>query len=125
MYRLRRRRKYCHRPGDTVFLPRKEATTMSEESTQNLPPQSFEERVLTALSALERKVGSLEQKVDRLEEKVDRRLQETRPIWESVQAQIKKLDTKFDIVIRELYEIRYDHVILGQRVDELEKSSSQ
>jgi predicted nucleic acid-binding Zn-ribbon protein len=112
---------------------------MSEESPQNLPPPSFEERVLTALSAigndvaalgermsaLERKVDGLEQKVDGLEEKVDRRLQETRPIWESVQAQIKKLDTKFDIVIRELYEIRYDHVILGQRVDELEKSSSQ
>jgi hypothetical protein len=107
------------------MLPAKEATTMSEESTPNLPPQSFEERVLTALSALERKVESLDRKVDRLEEKVDRRLQETRPIWEGVQAQIKKLDTKFDIVIRELYEIRYDHVILGKRVDELEKRSSQ
>lgn len=105
---------------------------MSEESTQNLPPPPFEERVLTALSAigndvatLGERMSALEQKVDRLEEKVDRRLQETRPIWESVQAQIKKLDTKFDIVIRELYEIRYDHVMLGQRVDELEKRSSQ
>ena len=110
---------------------------MSEESTQKLPP--FEERVLSALSAirsdvavlgermsgLEQKVERLEQKVDRLEEKVDRRLQETRPMWEGVQAQIRKLDTKFDIVIRELYEIRYDHVILGKRVDELEKAGSQ
>jgi predicted nucleic acid-binding Zn-ribbon protein len=112
---------------------------MSEESTQNLPPRSFEERVLDALSAIRaeqsairadvaalgERMSSLERKVDSLEEKVDRRLQETRPVWESVQAQIRKLDTKFDIVIRELYEIRYDHVILGKRVDELEKTSSQ
>lgn len=105
---------------------------MSEESTHNLPPRSFEERVLAELSAIRTDVGALgermsalEQKVDRLEEKVDRRLQETRPMWESVEAQIRKLDTKFDIVIRELYEIRYDHVILGKRVDELEKASSQ
>lgn len=67
----------------------------------------------------------IEEKVDRLEEKVDRRLQKTRPVWENVQEQIRKLDTKFDIVIRELYEIRYDHVILGKRVDELEKTRSQ
>lgn len=105
---------------------------MSEESTQNLPPGSFEERVLAALSAIRTEqlairndVAVLGERMSTLEEKVDRRLQETRPIWESVQAQIRKLDTKFDIVIRELYEIRYDHVILGKRVDELEKTSSQ
>jgi len=111
---------------------------MNEDPTQNLPQLSFEERVLAELSAirkdvatlgermsaLEQKVDSLEGKVDSLEEKVDRRLQETRPMWEGVQAQIRKLDTKFDIVIKELYEIRYDHVMLGQRVDELEKVRS-
>ncbi len=98
---------------------------MSEDLTQNLPPASFEERVLTALSAIRNDVAVLGDRLTALEEKVDRRLQETRPIWEGVQAQIRKLDTKFDIVIRELYEIRYDHVILGKRVDELEKASSQ
>jgi hypothetical protein len=98
---------------------------MSEESTRNLPPVSFEERVMDALSAIRNDVAVLGERISTLEEKVDRRLQETRPIWESVQAQIRKLDTKFDIVIRELYEIRYDHVILGKRVDELEKASSQ
>ena len=96
---------------------------MSEESTRNLPPVSFEERVMAALSAIRSDVAVLGERMSTLEEKVDRRLQETRPIWESVQAQIRKLDTKFDIVIRELYEIRYDHVILGKRVDELEKTS--
>lgn len=81
--------------------------------------------IRTDVAAIGERMSTLERKVDSLEEKVDRRLQETRPMWESVQAQIRKLDTKFDIVIRELYEIRYDHVILGKRVDELEKTSSQ
>jgi predicted nucleic acid-binding Zn-ribbon protein len=105
---------------------------MSEDLTQNLPQASFEERVLGALSeiraeqtAIRADVAVLGERLTALEEKVDRRLQETRPIWEGVQEQIRKLDTKFDIVIRELYEIRYDHVILGKRVDELEKAISR
>ena len=112
---------------------------MSEDLTQNLPQASFEERVLNALlaiqtdlsairsdiAALDTRLTGVETRLTVLEEKVDRRLQETRPIWEGVQEQIRKLDTKFDIVIRELYEIRYDHVILGKRVDELEKTISQ
>ena len=98
---------------------------MSEDATQNLPQASFEERVLTALSTIRADVAALGERFTALEEKVDRRLQETRPMWEGVQAQVRKLDTKFDIVIRELYEIRYDHVILGKRVDELEKASLQ
>ncbi|HEV2879935.1 MAG TPA: hypothetical protein VGX24_01410 [Pyrinomonadaceae bacterium] len=79
----------------------------------------------TELSTIRNDVAVLGERLTSLEEKVDRRLQETRPLWEAVQAQIRKLDTKFDIVIRELYEIRYDHVILGKRVDELEKASLQ
>ncbi|HEX8458284.1 MAG TPA: hypothetical protein VF656_13365 [Pyrinomonadaceae bacterium] len=112
---------------------------MSEDLTQNLPQASFEERVLNALLAiqtdlsairgdiatLDTRLTGVETRLTVLEEKVDRRLQETRPIWEGVQEQIRKLDTKFDIVIRELYEIRYDPVILGKRVDELEKTISQ
>ena len=119
---------------------------MSEDLTQNLPQASFEERVLSTLSAIRAEVSAvhteqsamrtemstirndvaaLGERLTVLEEKVDRRLQETRPMWEGVQEQIRKLDTKFDIVIRELYEIRYDHVILGNRVDELEKSISR
>jgi len=119
---------------------------MNEDPTQNLPQASFEERVLAALSAINTElttirteqaaqraeitafrqdVATLGERLSSLEERVDRRLQETRPMWEGVQAQIRKLDTKFDIVIRELYEIRYDHVILGKRVDELEKTLAQ
>ena len=79
----------------------------------------------TEMSTIRNDVAALGDRLTALEDKVDRRLQETRPIWEGVQEQIRKLDTKFDIVIRELYEIRYDHVILGKRVDELEKSISR
>jgi chromosome segregation ATPase len=122
-----------------MYPARKGVTKMSEDATQNLPQASFEERVFTSLSAIQAEqsamrtelstirndVAVLGERLTSLEEKVDRRLQETRPLWEAVQAQIRKLDTKFDIVIRELYEIRYDHVILGKRVDELEKASLQ
>ena len=118
---------------------------MNEDPTQNLPQSSFEERVLAALAAIRNElsvlrteqaaqraeiialrsdVATLGERMSALDEKVDRRLQETRPMWEGVQAQIKKLDTNFDIVIKELYEIRYDHVMLGKRFDELEKVRS-
>ena len=89
---------------------------MSEEPTEHLLNGDLK-RILERLESIDSRFATLE-------EKVDRRLQETRPMWESVQAQIRKLDTKFDIVIKELYEIRYDHVMLGQRVDELEKVRS-
>jgi uncharacterized protein (DUF3084 family) len=137
----------------TLYASGQRSKTLSEDLTQNLPQASFEERVLTALSAIRAELSAVhtEQSVIRteqsamraelstirndvaalgdrltaLEDKVDRRLQETRPLWEGIQEQIRKLDTKFDIVIRELYEIRYDHVILGKRVDELEKTISR
>ena len=112
---------------------------MSEEPTNNLPSHTFEDRVLSELAAirgdvnrfdsrltnLEAKVDRLEERFDSLEERVDRRLQETRPIWEAVQAQLGKLDRKFDLVIRDLYEVRQDHVVLAHRVDQLERSRTE
>lgn len=118
---------------------------MNEDPTQNLPQSSFEERVLTTLSAIRAElsavhteqsairtelsairndVTALGERMSALEERVDRRLQETRPMWEGVQAQIRKLDGKFDVVLSDLYELRYDQVILNRRVDELEKTRS-
>jgi flagellar capping protein FliD len=86
---------------------------MSEDLTQNLPQASFEECVLTALSAIQAEqsamraelstirndVALLGDRLTALEEKVDRRLQEMRPMWEGVQAQIRQLDGKFDVVL--------------------------
>ncbi len=105
---------------------------MSEECTRDLPEQSFQERVLAELAAIRgdvaairHDIAALDGRLTTLEEKVDRRLQETRPIWQDVLARIGKLDTKFDLVIKELYDVRADQVSLARRVEHLESISSQ
>jgi predicted nucleic acid-binding Zn-ribbon protein len=126
---------------------------MSEDLTRDMPERSFQGRVLAELagirgdlSALDRRLTSVEDRLagvegrltgvenrmtnvenrmTALEEKVDRRLQETRPIWEDVQGQVRKLHTKFDIVIQELYEVRADHVLLAKRVERLDDTPSR
>lgn len=59
---------------------------MSEEITQHLPNDDLK-RILARLDSIDMRLGTLE-------EKVDRRLQETRPIWESVLAQLKEVNTR-------------------------------
>jgi len=103
---------------------------MSEDTTRNLPDtRSFEERVLAELAAQRERQINLEQRFDRLEEKVERRLMETRPIWEAVLAEIKsvhtevkQLNTKFNLVIQDIYEIRADATDLTKRLDQLERA---
>jgi predicted nucleic acid-binding Zn-ribbon protein len=77
------------------------------------------------LTNVESRLTGVENRMTTLGEKVDRRLEETRPIWEAVQEQLRKLDTKFDIVIKELYEVRADHVLLAKRVERLEDTPSR
>ncbi len=103
---------------------------MSENTTRNLyDARSFEERVLAELAAQGERQINLEQRFDRLEEKVERRLMETRPIWEAVLAEIKsvhtevkQLNTKFNLVIQDIYEIRADATDLTKRLDQLERA---
>ena len=59
---------------------------MSEETTQNLPNGDLKQ-ILARLD-------SIDQRLATLEEKVDRRLQETRPIWESVLEQLKEANVR-------------------------------
>jgi chromosome segregation ATPase len=59
---------------------------MSEEITQHLPNGDLK-RILERLDSIDTRLATLE-------EKVDRRLQETRPIWESVLAQLKEVNTR-------------------------------
>ena len=56
--------------------------------------------------AMARNIIGLDERLTSLEEIVDARLKETRPIWEAVQAQIEKLDEKFDLMIGDLYDLR-------------------
>lgn len=81
---------------------------MSENRTGRF--SDFEQRVLaefaavrgaiagldTRLSALEDRFSALENRLSALEDRVDSRLKETRPIWEAVQSDIKRFDTKLD-----------------------------
>jgi len=76
------------------------------------------------IAALDERVTSLEKRFTSLEETVDARLKETRPIWEAVQAQIEKLDQKFDIVIRDLYDVRGDMALHAKRISQLEHAIS-
>ena len=123
---------------------------MSEDPTKKLPGASpFEQLVLAQLGALRSEVGSLrgevteirtqqiamakniaaldqrlsslEERLASLEERVDSRLKESRPIWEAVQAQLKKLDEKFTLFIRDLYDVRGDISLQDKRLGVLER----
>ena len=76
------------------------------------------------IAALDERVTSLEERFTSLEKTVDARLKETRPIWKAVQGQIEKLDQKFDIVIRDLYDVRGDLALHAKRISQLEHAIS-
>ena len=111
---------------------------MSEDPTKDLARGSFEDRVLSELGAIRsdvaelkiqqnaivKNIAALDQRLTALEERVDARLKETRPIWEALQEQIKKLDRKFDLVIKDLYEVRTDVRAHDKRLTELENRPS-
>ena len=73
------------------------------------------------VTSMDQRVTSMDQRLTSLEERVDSRLKETRPIWEAVQAQLKKLDEKFNLFILDLYDIRSDIALQGKRLDVLER----
>ena len=75
-------------------------------------------------SAMAKNIAGIDERLTSLEDIVDARLKETRPIWEAVQAQIEKLDQKFDIVIRDLYDVRGDMALHAKRISQLEHAIS-
>ena len=119
---------------------------MSENITKGAGnPLSFEERVFARfdamdarfdkvdvrLDALETRVASMEEnigarfavldlRIGKLEEMVDARLKETRPIWESVQFELRKLNGKFEQAVEDLFDLRADQKTLRKRVDVIE-----
>ena len=106
---------------------------MSEDLTQNLP-NSFQERVLAELAAirqenaqtnirltsLEDRVLSIESRLTSLEEKVDARLQETRPIWESVQQRLTGIESELNNLNRQIRALLADMFQMRIRVEKLE-----
>jgi chromosome segregation ATPase len=73
------------------------------------------------IAALDQRLTSVAEGLSSLEDKVDSRLTETRPIWESVQQQLRKLDKKFDLVIKDLFELRSDVANHDKRIGDLEQ----
>jgi chromosome segregation ATPase len=87
---------------------------MAEDKTQDMPDAlSFEERVFARFDALDARLQTLE-------ERVDERLRDTRPIWEGVQADLRRLNAKLDQVIADLFEMRTNITVLDKRVTRLE-----
>ncbi|HYH85038.1 MAG TPA: hypothetical protein VEX60_06110 [Pyrinomonadaceae bacterium] len=83
---------------------------MSEEQTERLEGGNpFETRVL-------RELANLNNRMTTLEEKVDSRLRETRPIWEAVLSRLEIIDSKLDILARDLLETRADTDLLKKRL---------
>jgi hypothetical protein len=89
---------------------------MSEENTERLEGRTpFEIRVL-------RELANLNSRLTALEETVEARLQDTRPMWESVLAgiqlmntRLEKMDAKFDVVGAQLLDLRADVDMLKKR----------
>ncbi len=100
-----------------------------EKTAEQDDARSFEERVFARFDALDARFSSLEEKAESLntrlsglEEKVDRRLHDTRPIWENVQTELRRINSKLDQVIADLFETRANQTSLNRRVDEIEAS---
>jgi chromosome segregation ATPase len=76
------------------------------------------------LNKLEEDIGARfaaqDLRLTKLEETVDERLRETRPVWEGVQLELRRLNARFDQFVQDLFEIRADQRILRKRVDVLE-----
>ncbi|MFN2455184.1 MAG: hypothetical protein ABR577_13280 [Pyrinomonadaceae bacterium] len=101
---------------------------MSEDRTRDLPDApSFEERVFNEFAAqrefntqLLSMIQQLSARLTTLEDKVERRLQETRPIWEAMQAQLNNVHTQLGDVLSQLGDVQARVVRLESKFDEFD-----
>jgi len=99
---------------------------MSEETTQEQNgARPFEERVLSALAEMR---ADFNTRLDRLEAKQ----YDTKPIWEralaevmEVKGQLASLDRKFDVLARDMIQLRADQSLVHSRIDKLEPQPSR
>jgi chromosome segregation ATPase len=119
---------------------------MSEEHTRNLEDhRSFEERVFASFDAMDARFDAIDTRFDAIDtrfEKVESRLEalelrsekrdlETKPIWERALAEILEvknglgeLSRKFDVLSRDVVNVRADQLRLDDRLDKLEAKPS-
>jgi DNA repair exonuclease SbcCD ATPase subunit len=107
---------------------------MSENRTADMDGRSFEERVFARFDAMDAQLNKIDSRLTMLEDKVDQRLKETRPIWEQVLSRLDKVEErlseiddslrnvgrKFDVVTKDLIEVRAAQLHLDNRLDKLE-----
>ena len=74
----------------------------------------------TRMDSIETRMDSMDARLASLEEKVDARLRETRPIWESVQAQLKEIEKQLVNFNRQFKTLIQDSFDLRSRVEKLE-----
>ena len=99
---------------------------MSEETTQEQNgARPFEERVLSALAEMR---ADFNTRLERLEAKQ----YDTKPIWEralaevmEVKGQLASLDRKFDVLARDMIQLRADQSLVHSRIDKLEPQPSR
>jgi archaellum component FlaC len=99
---------------------------MSEETTQEQNgARPFEERVLTALAEMR---ADFNTRLERLEAKQ----YDTKPIWQQalteiveVKEQLASLDRKFDVLARDMIQLRADQSLVHSRIDKLEPQPSR
>ncbi len=99
---------------------------MSEETTKEQDgARSFEERVLSALAEMR---ADFNTRLERLEA----RAYDTKPIWQQalteiveVKGQLAGLDRKFDVLARDMIQLRADQSLVHSRIDKLEPQPSR
>ncbi len=84
---------------------------------------AFRAEFRTEISALNMRLDAVEDRLTTLEERVDMRLRETRPIWEGMQEQLQRLNTKLDIFFGDFNELRAQQAIVLRRMDKLETAA--
>jgi predicted nuclease with TOPRIM domain len=89
------------------------------------------EAVETRLDKLETRFDKVESGLDALNTKVDERLQDTRPLWEGVNARLDSIDRglrslnrHFDQLAGEMVRLHGWHGDLEERVNKLEEKAS-
>jgi uncharacterized protein YhaN len=101
---------------------------MSEERTEEKPgPRSFEERVFARFDVLDERLDSMDSRLKELEAKQ----YDTKPVWEralaeiaetrnEMQAGLRRVEDKIDILNKNILEVHTDMRGLERRVSKLE-----
>ena len=110
----------------------------SDDLTHNLDDHALLLQLVTMFRefdgrqrGFDERLEALEEKLEAVEEKVEERLYDTRPMWEAVRVQIielreatekgfRKLDSKWELLAREVRDLYADERELERRVGNLD-----